>query len=534
MNLSNYSAEIQILISEIIKERYNDQTKVMKKCKSLEQYATEQQDNYLLGIVYFYLAEGYYVQDDYQNFNKYLIEGMKFQQHEKQWDLLARSYNLLGIKTDMEGSCVSALDYYLIGLNYTLEYDLPYERSLIYGNIGALYEGQKEYERARYYYIKCMEDLANQVGDPFEKENLMLILLSQGRCSLYLKDIEDAKKCKEQFENSKGEVIRKKGSYIPQLSFYAAYYGALGDISARDSYIEKIYKEIEAGRFFLDNHGELLDFCNLLLENEKYDMLQKVFEKITPVIGQAGIVSMERKLVRLEVLYYRSIGDREKYLEGCSKMFEMGELQQEELMTVRREATELRFSLAEAQQKEKEMQKEKENLRQKSETDELTGLSNRYKMNSHGEKLMKKSVKFGQRLGVCMLDIDYFKEYNDTYGHQKGDECIKKIGKLLKKEIKSVKNTFCARYGGDEFVIFYQNKSDEEIHRIAARLKKRVQDLKIQHDASEIDSVVSISQGIYNRVPSEEDSLEDYLRMADKALYRVKQSGRNGICIKNG
>ncbi|MDD6183180.1 MAG: GGDEF domain-containing protein, partial [Lachnospiraceae bacterium] len=135
---------------------------------------------------------------------------------------------------------------------------------------------------------------------------------------------------------------------------------------------------------------------------------------------------------------------------------------------------------------------------------------------------------------VCMLDIDYFKEYNDTYGHQKGDECIKKIGKLLKKEIKSVKNTFCARYGGDEFVIFYQNKSDEEIHRIAARLKKRVQDLKIQHDASEINSVVSISQGIYNRVPSEEDSLEDYLRMADKALYRVKQSGRNGICIKNG
>ncbi len=534
MNLSNYSEETQTLVSEIIKERYNDQTGVMKKCERLKQYAKEQQDNYLLGIAYFYLAEGYYVQDNYETFNEYLTEGMRIQLQEEQWELLARSYNLLGIKTDMEGSGVSALDYYLIGLNYTLEYDLPYERSLIYGNIGALYEGQNEYEKARYYYEKCVEDLANHVEDPFEKENLMLVLLSRGRCSLYLNDISDTKKCKEQFENIEDGTRRKKGSYITELSFYATYYDAFGDISARDSYIEKIYKEIEAKRFWVRNYTELLDFCNLLLESKKYDMLQKIFEKITPVIGQAGIVSMERKLVRLEVLYYRAIGDREKYLEGCSKMFEMEELQQEELLAVRREATELRFSLAEAQQKEKEMQKEKENLRQKSETDELTGLSNRYKMNSHGEKLMKKSVKFEQRLGVCMLDIDYFKEYNDTYGHQKGDECIKKIGKLLKKEIKSVKNTFCARYGGDEFVIFYQNKSDEEIHRIAARLKKRVQDLKIQHDASEINSVVSISQGIYNRVPSEEDSLEDYLRMADKALYRVKQSGRNGICIKNG
>lgn len=129
-----------------------------------------------------------------------------------------------------------------------------------------------------------------------------------------------------------------------------------------------------------------------------------------------------------------------------------------------------------------------------------------------------------------ILDIDFFKQYNDNYGHQQGDECIIAIADELKKM--EDRQTFCARYGGDEFIIIYAGASAEEVYAKAAALRQNIMDLKLEH--------------LYSKaLPDRDDSPREF-RMefrrtetgagifyisADMLLYQVKKKSRNDICI---
>lgn len=106
------------------------------------------------------------------------------------------------------------------------------------------------------------------------------------------------------------------------------------------------------------------------------------------------------------------------------------------------------------------MEKENEILLMRSETDAMTGLANRYRLTDHFDKALEKCRNQKKLLSVEILDVDCFKEYNDNYGHQAGDECIQAIASLLKK-MEEDEPVFCARYGGDEFIIIYSGVEAE-------------------------------------------------------------------------
>jgi diguanylate cyclase (GGDEF)-like protein len=120
------------------------------------------------------------------------------------------------------------------------------------------------------------------------------------------------------------------------------------------------------------------------------------------------------------------------------------------------------------------------------------------------------------------MDIDKFKEYNDTYGHLAGDICLQKVAKTIEK-VSDKPGVYCARYGGDEFIMIYEDKSDEEIMSIAEELNKEIEGLDITHNAMGEGGRISLSQGICNSVPKEWDIQEEYLNEADNALYAIKK-----------
>ena len=115
----------------------------------------------------------------------------------------------------------------------------------------------------------------------------------------------------------------------------------------------------------------------------------------------------------------------------------------------------VRESLERANKKRREMEEANIRLLEKSETDALTRLANRFRLNDYLDQVFEKALSEQTPLAMEILDIDYFKQYNDNYGHQAGDECIKRIAKQL--ELMQNDMIFCARYGGDEFIILYQN-----------------------------------------------------------------------------
>ena len=135
-------------------------------------------------------------------------------------------------------------------------------------------------------------------------------------------------------------------------------------------------------------------------------------------------------------------------------------------------------------------------------------------------------------LAVLMVDVDNFKKYNDTYGHQAGDDCLIRVAGAIAATVAGVQgaggsgDAFSARYGGEEFAVILPNASTDDMQRYADLLIANVQALAIPHAANERYGVVTISIG-GKRVDPRVDSIAQMFRQADAALYRSKEDGRN-------
>ena len=181
------------------------------------------------------------------------------------------------------------------------------------------------------------------------------------------------------------------------------------------------------------------------------------------------------------------------------------------------------------------VQYQQEQLREKNESlqlvarqDYLTGLANRRHMDKLSERLWYKTVKAGESFCVCMIDCDYFKQYNDHYGHKKGDELLVKLASLLMDIESKHGNIIACRYGGDELVLLAYSLPIEMLEAILAELKEQLSQLDIKHESSYLGRV-SISVGFYHTLAKNEAEANPFFIKADKALYLAKKLGRNTI-----
>ncbi len=172
-------------------------------------------------------------------------------------------------------------------------------------------------------------------------------------------------------------------------------------------------------------------------------------------------------------------------------------------------------------------------LKRKSETDPLTGMPNRFAYESYSKYLQSKTKLNPRTLTVEILDIDYFKEYNDNYGHSVGDKCLETVSGEIQQLFSNVENVFACRYGGDEFVIIYDGFSVEEVESYIIKLKERIAGCNIEHRYSKISDVVTITQGAYFGTFNQEYTVKDFLEKADAAMYEVKKTGRNSYNLVN-
>jgi len=174
------------------------------------------------------------------------------------------------------------------------------------------------------------------------------------------------------------------------------------------------------------------------------------------------------------------------------------------------------------------VEEQKNILHELSLTDELTGLYNRRAIDLRLTQEMHSSHRQKSTLAIMIMDIDFFKIYNDTYGHIAGDECLKLISKTLS-ECKIRSTDFVARYGGEEFVMFLPNTDKDGAERVAKNILSKLNALKIKNEGSSISPFVTISIGIANFDHKDAIDSNLILNKADKALYAAKNSGRDCI-----
>ena len=176
---------------------------------------------------------------------------------------------------------------------------------------------------------------------------------------------------------------------------------------------------------------------------------------------------------------------------------------------------------------EKERQR---HLRELAECDPLTGINNKKAIEQKMLAMVQSATDKKVRISVGFLDIDDFKDYNTNYGHQEGDRCLVSIANTIRNLVEEAEG-FCARYGGDEFVIIYANVTREQAVSFAEELRRRVLALEMEHRFSKALPVVTISQGICWGIPRNGNRSWDFLHAADNMLYRVKKFSRNNYCV---
>ncbi len=169
-------------------------------------------------------------------------------------------------------------------------------------------------------------------------------------------------------------------------------------------------------------------------------------------------------------------------------------------------------------------------LKDVSYLDGLTGVPNRRKLEEHLSREWDRAKKSGQPLSLLMVDIDFFKRYNDLLGHLEGDECLRKVAQEINRHVRSGMD-LVARYGGEEFAVVLPETNEEQARSIAERIRNDVESLKIPHPASEVSRYITVSVGVATLVPEDNLRKEVLVSMADRALYRAKRRGRNRVEI---
>ena len=168
-----------------------------------------------------------------------------------------------------------------------------------------------------------------------------------------------------------------------------------------------------------------------------------------------------------------------------------------------------------------------EELHRLTRVDGLTGIANRRYFDEYLEREWRAGLRQKKTLSLIMADIDFFKIYNDTYGHQSGDDCLKAIAGVLGKSIKRVTD-LAARYGGEEFAVVLPDTDSVGAMGVAEKIRKRVEEMEIEnHEVP--GRWVTISLGVASVTPSIEESPSSLIALADKAMYQAKHAGRNRV-----
>ncbi|NUU00276.1 sensor domain-containing diguanylate cyclase [Herbaspirillum robiniae] len=169
-----------------------------------------------------------------------------------------------------------------------------------------------------------------------------------------------------------------------------------------------------------------------------------------------------------------------------------------------------------------------EALKRQVVTDGLTGVNNRRFFDENFTLALQQSMRNDSPLSLFMIDIDFFKQYNDHYGHVAGDRVLKRVAETLKGQLKSPTDVF-ARYGGEEFILLVGGMDKREAKTFAEQLRESVHALEEPHDKSLVNRCMTISVGVCTRSPQEEADGRNLLATADAALYRAKLGGRNKV-----
>lgn len=324
-------------------------------------------------------------------------------------------------------------------------------------------------------------------------------------------------------------ITESKWQSMDIVLLFAACYALKGEKNTALRKVDRVWEDVEDIRNRFERLSHYFDILDIYITLEEYERAELVIEKAEKLLVRMDIAGKWSKLMEYEIKVYTAMKS-DKKLERAYRLFYEYDLKFKEFQrkaAVKR--LKKRIELQEEAEKRASMEAWQNVLAKRSEYDELTGVLNRRGMRKYMNSAFSRAKFSQESFAVLIVDVDFFKEFNDTYGHVAGDECLKKIAEILKSAVK--KNGMVGRYGGDEFLLTFAGEKTSMLLEYALGIKEALERAAIENKNSTVSEFVTVTIGGLNIRPSEEKEISFYIDEADKVLYRLKKCSKNGFTI---
>lgn len=434
----------------------------------------------------------------------------------------AFTLNFMGVIYSGMGNEAMEIDSYQESYTVAMECQDYVVAATCMNNVGSTYQDLKQHDKAMKYFIKAQHLLQEHdvllVREIWHK--VFVIYMNIVTSNIELGNFDEAwlnLKIAERYLDD--DVERQYSYYLAKSTLlYKTGYEALARENLDD--ILELAVQVENASDYKQNMGDL---CKLLSDLKEYDSWEKIINVTEKYSEKMNSVSLKMYVNELWMQYYKTIGDEKSFVDKCVEHTELYFKEIHETWLSRSEAIDVRIELSE-----KEVERRK--AKRMSTIDPLTGLGNRSKLAEDVLSMIDSATYSNSQIGVGILDIDYFKKANDTYGHICGDHYLIEVADAIKHAVGE--EYYGYRFGGDEFVILMPDASKNKLEELGEILKKEIESKQLPNEKSKVSSELTISQGYVCITPEKDYRVEKLIDMADKVLYKVKSEGRNSFKVE--
>ena len=514
-------------LSRLWTDHGTDLTKLKREIGKLIKQGRETGDFLLLGASYYYLAAANWrIGGERDAVLLNAIKATALLEQTKNYRMIARSNNMLGIAYLGQENYQMALD------SYNKTYQIAkkhrscnvHDRLITLNNIADCYYEMGDYRSSLRVFLRCLDEANRKT--PENHINITLYSVNLANNYEKLGNYEEALSVLERISGWVDDVEMKM--------WVCLYYGrkasilyAMGRISEGNECADKALAIIDGDSDTYEFHKEFEELAHTLIDCGDYERAM-IFAKILKDYSDKSGHTIDLLMTcRVMAHYYSKTGDHALALstyEELNRLYEM--------RTIETKAMQLTI-LKKIKEAGREISKLNKTIKASEETasrDPLSGLLNRAALLDTASEYINAAAKKREKVGAVFIDIDHFKECNDTYGHAKGDEVIRTVAAACLAE-----ETSCvrfARYGGDEFFGITHGLKDGAVVDIARRICEKIRSANIPNVKNPNGHIITLSVGLMNSgVTKTTNTIIDIVNCADKALYHAKESGRNAIVL---
>lgn len=512
------------LMEKVLEVRYTDMEEERRLCKKLLDVSDAEQYTYGCAFANVYLVDSHLALGEYSSCGFYLLRASNLCREYGFDDLMLVLCNFAGLYYQKLNDDQTALSYFLEGNKLADKLGNRGMAGKLYNNIGYSFASREDWDTARTYFQLAYETIEDSlVEDNIEAAVCFLTNLAEA-CG-HLGDADGARNALENCDELCDDSVYSK---IRSGCSWCAYYAMIGDRGRCAAEVDRI---IEDGLLNVEDQFFVCDMaegiCANMLKIGDRERCKKLLDIIQEFEYDVSL-SLLYRIQILKIQYYQMYQEEEQldkaYEEYYNIVKKITAIEDE----MRSQSMLSKIQIHQAAMDHEQMIHQRRVLENASQLDELTGLYNRRSFNKVVTKMThRRNV---QTLGYIMLDVDYFKQYNDYYGHFQGDVILRKVAQILSHNV--VEGIYLSRYGGDEFVCLCVNMKDQEVRTYIEQVTADLNQEKIRHEKNPGSGFLTVSIGYCNEAYSPDIDPDELLNMADQALYTVKANGRDGCARK--